>query len=250
MTIALVATADNDLAAVLLQVTGAAAGAVTITRVDANGTGTVRLMDGQQPIAGVLTVRDYEVALQGTATYTVLDSASGTASATADMAVEFPVIMAAVLPNARQQFVAVMDYDAAQEYAGTVHWVIGRDDPLVVTSPMRLREGSVTMWAGSYEDAKAIADVTRSGEVLMFRQPTFAGMDKYLIARRVSVSPQSQDTSPRRWEVVLDYTEVKVPSGVLLAAAGWNYAAAKDSFDTYADFKVAFATYADAVVGP
>jgi hypothetical protein len=247
---ALTATASNELAAVLLEVTGAPAGAVTITRVDSNGTGTVRLMDGQEPISGILTVYDYEVALQGEAAYTVTDSASATASDTATMNVEFPVLMTAVLPNERQHLVAVVGYEAGRDFGGTVHWVIGRADPVVVTSPMHTREGSVTIWAGSYEDALAVSNAAASGEVLLLRQPTFAGMDKYLVARRVSFSPKAEDTSPRRWEVALDYTEVRVPTGPLLSAAGWDYAALADSFDTYADAAAAFATYNALVVGP
>jgi hypothetical protein len=66
---------------VLLQITGAPAGAVVITRTDTNGTGLVRLRTGQLPIAGALTVTDYEPALLGGIRYDVVDAASVTTTA-------------------------------------------------------------------------------------------------------------------------------------------------------------------------
>lgn len=46
---------------------------LTITRVDANGANVVRLLEGQQPIGGALSVTDYEAALVGTVRYDVVD---------------------------------------------------------------------------------------------------------------------------------------------------------------------------------
>lgn len=75
---ALVLTPQPATASVLIQITGAPAGPVVITRTDANGSGPVRLRTGQEPIAGALTLIDYEPALIGGLTYDVVDSANVT----------------------------------------------------------------------------------------------------------------------------------------------------------------------------
>lgn len=82
---ALTLTPQPDTASVAVQITGAPAGAVAITRVDANGSRPVRLRSGQTPISGSLTVTDYEAALTGPIRYDVVDSASATTSAYASM---------------------------------------------------------------------------------------------------------------------------------------------------------------------
>lgn len=247
---ALTATVDNDLAAVLLQVTAAPAGPVTIERTDRNGVAAVRLMDGEEPISGAMTVRDWEPALTGTVTYTVTDAAAGTATATVTTAVALPVLMAAVLPHSRATLAAVTDFSDESEMGGTVHQVIGRAEPLVIGAGHTLATGSLTVYAGSFEDAQAVAAVARAGNVLLLRQPTYAGMDRYLTARRASVRPRNDDTTPRRWDVELAYLEQASPDGPLESAAGWNYAAHTALGLTYAQSTAQFATYRDRVIGP
>lgn len=250
MVLALNVTAEDDIAAVLIEVTGAAAGAVTITRSDHNGTRDVRLFDGQEPISGSLTVRDFEPALFGTATYTVTDSSAATATDTTTTNVTAPVLMAAVLPTSRQSLAAITDYDASRDDAGQVHWVKGRPDPLIITSPLRLREGSLTVWTETYEDALAVVATAESGEVLMLRQPTYVGMDMYFTPQSLRVSQAYRASSSWRWEVAVSYTEADIPSGALLSAAGWNYDAHTATGMTYAQSLVAFPTYNDRVIGP
>lgn len=250
MALALNATAEDDLAAVLLEVTGAAAGPVTIERSDQNGTTDVRLYEDQEPISGTLTLRDFEPALFGSVVYTVTDSTTATASDTVTTAVAYPVLMAAVLPTARQALVAVTDYGATRDGAGQVHWVKGRPDPLIITSPLRLRDGSLEVWAATYEDALAVQSTAASGEVLMLRQPTFTGMDMYFTPRAISIRPLTAATPESRWQVDITFVEAYSPAGPLLSAAGWNYAAHTATGMTYAQSLTNFPTYNARVIGP
>lgn len=246
---ALTATAYDDRAAVLLQVTGAPAGPVTITRTDANGTAPVRLLPDQEPIAGVLTVYDYEAALDGTATYAATDSAAVTVAAAALVNVPAPRLAAAVLPHLSATLAAVTDYDAARDSTATVHRPAFRSDALVVTGPMRYRSGTLTAWAGSYADARAVEEVLSSGEVALLRQPTYAGMDMYLTATGVRVSPLGDETTTRRWEVTVDYQEVKAPTGPVRSGAAWTLDGV-EAIGTFATVAATFATFTALTVGP
>ena len=118
------------------------------------------------------------------------------------------------------------------------------------TTPHRSASGTVTMFAGSFEDARAIEDVIASGEVLMFRQPTFAGMDMFCFGKSSDLAPRRWDTVPPRWSVDLTYRVVRRPTGPLLAAAGWSYDTAAASFTSYDDMAASFTSYDDLAVGP
>jgi hypothetical protein len=245
----LTVTPRNDLGAVLLEVAGAPAGPVVIYREDRNGPGQVRLLPNQEPISGALTVYDHEAALEGTVSYTVTDSAAGSASASVTMDGYSPIITAAALPQHRAIVTAVTDYDSDQEFGGTVHWVVDRPDPLVVTAPLRSREGSFGVYCSTYEEARNVVSIGEVGVVMQLRQADYAGMDMYFIPRRGRISPRPEETPLRRWEVTFDYTEVKAPTGSLNGAGGWNFDAAK-ALGTFNDVKALFATFHDSTVGP
>lgn len=245
----LTVTARDEIPAVLLQVAGAPAGAVTLSRSDRNGVGLVRLMPNQVPIAGAMIVYDYEAAIAGTVTYELVDSAAVSTIAGTVTNAAFPHVHAAVLPNAGTSLVAVRDYDSARETSGATHWPILRGDPIVITGPMRTRAGKLEVFAGSFEDAQLVAAAIASGEVCQLRQPTFTGMDMYFLPLRLGVLPAPEDTIPRRWTVALDYQETAAPSGPLLSAAAWDLDDVK-AIGTFTTVKATFATFAGLAVGP
>lgn len=248
MATALALTAKPDVAAVLIEITGAPAGALTILRVDDNGTGTVRLQDGQLPAGGSLTIFDYEAALNGLVSYSVTDSASVVTNGNVTTAVPTPFLVAPILPHYRQSLTAVIDYEANQDTSTTVHWVIDRKDPLVTAGPLRFRTGTLEMYCEDYAKAEAVRQVASNGEVLLFRNPDYLGMDMYLIPQRVSTRPKIMETVPRRWAITIDYVEVKIPSGPVLSGT-WNFneIAAIGNFNA---ILALFPTFNDLVAGP
>lgn len=246
---ALTATAKDDRAAVLLSVTAAPDTLLTIYREDANGTAPVRLMDWQRPISGVLTAYDYEAVLDGAVYYSVFDGATQLATAGVTTAAVQPVLSVAVLPHLRVALAAVTDYDASRDSTATVHRPAFRSDALVVTGPMRYRSGTLTAWAGSYADARAVEEVLSSGEVALLRQPTYPGMDMYLTATGVRVSPRGDETTTRRWEVTVDYEEVKAPTGPAGSGAAWTLDGV-EALGTFATVTATFATFTALTVGP
>ena len=243
-------TADTTLAAVTIAITGAPTGDVTVSRADGNGIGTPRRLSGQVPISGSMTLFDYEAALAGDVTYTVTDSAAATVQATTSLGVAFPALHVAQQPSTLQFLNALTEFDESRENAATVHRIIGRADPVVVTTVTRTREGRMVIWTGSYTDARAVIDVAAAGEVLILRQPTFDRMDMYFVALRTSNQPRQEDTAPRRWSVEVQYVEVSSPAGVLLDSAGWGYDDVLAGFASYNDVEAAFADYNALVVGP
>lgn len=243
-------TPDTTLAMVTIEIAGAPTGDVTITRMDGNGLGTPRRLSGQVPISGGMILLDYEAALTGDVTYTVTDSAAATVEATTSLGVAFPALHVAQQPSTLTYLTAIVDYAAEQENAAVVHRVIGREDPIVTTTVTRTREGTLTLWAGSYTDARAAIDVATRGDVLMLRQPTFDRMDMYFVATRTSTQPRQEDTTPKRWSVELTYVEVFSPSGVLLDSAGWNYDEVAANYGSYDEVAAAFADYNALAVGP
>lgn len=250
----LTATLDTVNAAVVLVVDAAPAGPVILTRTDANGTGTVRLREGQEPITGDMVVVDAEAALTGLLAYTCRDANGGTstASTTFDGSAlsDEPRLHTVQLPQVFTSPPYVTGYAASRESTSTVHHVIGREDPLVIVQGVtRMRAGRLETRHRTYADAAASASVLSSGPVL-FRQTGHPGLGMYLVATRVALDPLEQGRDGWHWQVAADYVETRSPVLPLLGAAGWSYADLTASSLSYAAVLADFADYAAVVVGP
>ena len=102
----------------------------------------------------------------------------------------------------------VTGYEETSESGGSLHWIVGRSDPIANPGPLRSRQGSLDLWCADYATAKAVKDLLAAGEVVMLRQPTFPGLDLYLSARSASVRAEEPTSGTRRWTVTVDYNEV------------------------------------------
>jgi len=251
MPAAFVVTPLPELAAIRLRLSGAGSGAATITRTDANGTRPVRLLPGQVPVSGVLTVTDYEPALTGTVTYNA-DTANGAATpkATGLTGQVLPWLTIADQPQYRVQLPAIEQWSATTTGRDVLHDIIDRPDPIPVIHPTSSRRVTARVYAPDYATGVAILDVIEQPHVCLIRQATYPGMDAYLRVVRATLVPKDPATPTRAWWVELDATEVAAPPGALLGAAGWTIASVRDTYPTIADMKAALATVAALRIGP
>lgn len=251
MAITITLTPRPTIGAMVISVTGAPTGPITITRSDDNGLNPVRQMSGQVTTGGALTVLDYEPALTGSITYSTPDGAT-TATATSSLAgsVTQPWLTIPANPAYRVLFDVVTDYDGARDTEATVHSIIDRADPIVIPGPLRYRTGKIVVHAFTYAVVRAIAALLERGELLQLRQADFPGLDLYFTPTRYRESPRAEVTNPRSWGVEIDYAETAAPVGPLLSAAGWTVADVTATYPTTAAVKAAYVTVAGLTVGP
>lgn len=251
MATALVLTPQPSTASVLVQITGAPAGPVVITRTDANGTNLVRLRVGQAPIAGALTITDYEPALLGALRYDVVDAAlvTTTGSTTLDGLVAGPQIAGVQLPGLDFQPQLITGYTAAREGSSTVHEIVGRADPVVVLGPTRLRRGRLEVWVADYAEGIDLVGVLAQARILMLRQPDHPGMDMYFLATSVPIEPLAKTSAGWRWSVEFDFVELRSPALPLLGAAGWTFDDVASGYSTFASVRAAFDDFDELLVG-
>lgn len=249
---ALVLTAQPSTASVLLQITGAPAGPVIITRSDANGTGTVRLRTGQAPIAGALTVTDYEPAYTGPVSYDVVDSANATTtgSTTLDGLVTEPIISGVQLPQLSFRPPLITGYFSDRAASSTVHDIINRGDPVVVLGPKRTRRGTLEVFCRTFDEAHELDLVLAESKTLLLRQPDYPGMDMYFVPTSSRVEPLQKVAAGWRWQVTAPYVEVRNPTLPLLGAAGWTFDDLASSYATFAAVRASFTDFNDLLVGP
>jgi hypothetical protein len=136
------------------------------------------------------------------------------------------------------------------EPGSTVHQILDRDDPIAVMRPSHAPAGTITLLEADYASALASRAVLASGNVVLLRQPTHPGLDRYLVPGRIGIAAAAEDTTPRRWQVTFDYASTGAPTGPLAGAAGWDFAALADSAPTFTDAQTPFATFTDLTVGP
>lgn len=252
MVTSLVVTPQGPSASVAVQVAGAPAGQVAITRTDVNGTNPVRTRQGQAPIAGAMTVIDYEPALIGAVAYDVVDSGGARVTASTSLAglVTQPRITGVQLPQQSVVAELITGYDAAREGGSTVHRIIGRGDPIVVLGPTRTREGRLEVWCRTYADALAAMQTLSVARQLILRQPTYPGMDMYFVATNARTVPLDSTADGWRWQATCDYIETRSPALPLLGAAGWTFGDVVAHYPTFAAVRAAFTDFGDLVIGP
>lgn len=220
----------------------------TIVRVDANGSHVVRTRDQLEPIAGTMSVVDYEPALVGPIRYDLTDSAGVTVSVSTTLAglVALPRLHPATLPQYATAVRAVTGYTAGRDAASTVHDIVDREEPVVVLGVLRTRRGRLEMWCQDYATARQLEQLAALGEVLCLRQPTHPGMDMYFTATASAVEPDVNG----RWKCTLEYVEVSFPTGPLAGGAGWTFAALVAEGGTFAELPARYPTFGALAVGP
>lgn len=102
----------------------------------------------------------------------------------------------------------VTDYAEESASNGSLHTIIGRTDPIANPGPLALRAGTIEAFCSNYTTAKRVRDLLAAGDVAQLRQPTNPGMDMYVTAQRVSISPAGTSTDPQRWLATITYAEV------------------------------------------
>lgn len=210
----------------------------TLTRTDANGTAPVRLREGQQPIAGVMTATDYEAALTGLVRYDLTDGDGVTVTASTELAVAVPWLGVPVLPQLGEQLEFVTDYRHERASAGTVHEVLDADAPVPALAPLGTRAGQLVLTAQDFPTALAVQAVYDAGQVAHLRQADHPGMDLYHVAESVSVAPERS-----RWAVTVRFREVPAPLAPLQGGLGTTYA--QLAGQTYATTRQQYPTYLD-----
>lgn len=249
-----VALTPQASASVVLNITGAPAGPVVVTRTDANGTALVRQKVGEVVVAGALVLIDYEAALSGPVDYAVVDSNNVTTTASTTLAgvpgLPGLLVQGVQLPGLSIQPRALTGFNASREGGTTLHQPIGRDEPVPVLHPTRLRTGTLTMWAASFEEATGFERAIAAAALLLMRQVDQPGMDMYFVCRGISVDADERAAAGWRWAVRVDYAQTRSTSYPLLGAAGWTWADVVATYPTWAAVRATYPTWADLLVGP
>lgn len=93
----------------------------------------------------------------------------------------------------------------------TVHWVIGRADPVVVSTSAAgfdYRTGQLEVWCA--DEAAALATVAVLGAaVVHITDPARPAANLYAVIGKATSAPDGPDK--RRWLVSADFTEVTAP---------------------------------------
>lgn len=242
-------TAKPDAAtgSVLLEIS-LTAPALRVLRNDANGIAEVRALAGQfpSPKSGRLILTDYEAA-QGLNTYTLIDGGKG-AAASAVLNIPTPWLMVPVMPHYARQVDTITGYSAGRESLGAVHQIPGAAAPVANLAPLGLRTGTLDLWAPSLAVARSLETTFDRGEIVLLKQRV-PGMDMYFVTTKTSITPHTiEGETDTRWNLAVDYVEVRRPAGALAGALGWTFAALAAAYPSFDAVTATYASFDDLTV--
>lgn len=238
-TITVEAAADQGAALVKLTIESTAT-IVSITRADANGTRPVRLPAATLPApGGTLVVKDYEAALSGPVKYTARTAdAEGFTWSALDLTL--PRFVMPSLPLFTVEVDTVFDYAATRESRATVHYVVGRTDPIVIQARMGTRTGSLGILCPDHGAVVRLLAMLSRGQTVLYRQAEHQGVDMYFIPLSAALKPGG-----RSWEVDVSYVEVGFPSAPVQSDPSWTFAKLASTGGTFAQVATDYQDYID-----
>lgn len=194
-------------------------------------------------VAGAdLIVPDYEAA-SGPVTYT---AGNDTESVTWDLG--SPWLFVPVMPAYSVELKSLLEYSAGGSSLGSVHELLGREDPVAVLRGMSTRTGTLRVYCGTFAEAVTVVEACKRGEVLMLRQPEHEGMDMYFTATSYSIPTLDARGSGSVFGVDIGYIQLARPTGDLSGSLGWTFASLAAAYPTFAALAKAYATFQDVLL--
>jgi hypothetical protein len=186
-----------------------------------------------------LLLDDYEAA-SGTVSYTAADDTEVT---TWDIGA--PWLFVPVMPAYSVRIQALLDYSAGGQSLGTIHELLGREDPIAVLRGMSSRRGSIKLYCGTFAEAVTVVEATKRGEVLMLRQPEHQGMDMYFTATSYGIPTLETRGAETVFGVDIGYAQLARPIGDLSGSLGWDFTALASAYPSFATVAKKYATFQD-----
>lgn len=190
-----------------------------------------------------LILTDYEAA-SGDVMYT----AGAATTASISWALPDPWLFVPVMPAYSVRLKSLLEYSAGGESLGTVHELLGREDPVAVLRGMSTRRGTLRLYCGTFAEAITVVEATRRGEVLMLRQPEHRGLDMYFTATSYGIPTLTTDGGASVFGVDISYVQLARPSGDLSGSLGWTFAALAAAYPTFSALPGAFETFQDVLL--
>ena len=189
-----------------------------------------------------LVLTDYEAA-SGAVSYT-----AGNATRATSWAIPGPWLMVPTMPAYSVELETLLEYSAGGQSLGSVHELLGRNDPVAILRGMGTRRGTLRLYCGTFAQALTVAEATKRGEVLMLRQPEHEGMDMYFVATSYGIPTLDTNGGASVFGLDVSYVEVTRPVGALSGTLGWTFAALASSYPSFASLPGAYATFQDALL--
>lgn len=158
-------------------------------------------------------------------------------------------------PTAIAHDTVVTRWDDTRESRATVHYIVGRADPIIVQAPVSIRTGGLQIVCPTAWHAQRLETTLAMVDVFMLRQSDVDNLDLYFVVNSIAVSHADVDflrepngLRHRRWTVAVTWTEVAWPTGYVVPISVWRYNDVAAGYGDYNAVAAAFGTYADLLI--
>lgn len=180
------------------------------------------------------------------------EAASGDVAYTAESGVQgitwsigAPWLFLPQLPAYSVRIKSLLEYSAGGTSLGSVHQLLGREDPVAILRGMSTRSGTLKLYCGTFAEAWTVVEASKRGEVLMLRQPEHEGMDMYFTATSYGIPTLATNAGKSVFAVDLAYIELGRPDGDMSSALGWTFTTLAAAWPTFAIAKKKYRTFQD-----
>lgn len=190
----------------------------SLIRADVNGTRAVRVPAGAFPAgtSGTITIIDHEAAFHGVISYRAGTADPAWTAFPEDMPPRFTLPM---FPTLSRSVELVDTFSTSRETGATVHEILGRSDPIIVTTAMKSRRGSFSVICESYDQAVDVEALLGLGKTVMYRQSENQGQDFYFHALSAAIDAEGEDV----WKISVNFVALRVPADNLPPATEWTF---------------------------
>ena len=216
---------------------------VSLDRADANGLHSVRT-EGNWTPSGVTVLDDYEAALTGPVSYTIVTSAEIIEFTCPPAPETLPIIHAVTDPARRFQAESITAWNEESSWQSTISPIIGNPYPRALLGPLTARSITLSVLC-DYSAARALRASMDGPYTYMARQQDHPGMDVWFAPSVARIAPVQIAGADTTWEVVISAVELDWPIGSLRSLLGRAYGDDLNSAPTYRASMMARPLYTD-----
>jgi hypothetical protein len=199
---------------------------------------------------GLEEVIDCEAPLGRPVTYSILDATGKVIATSSPVTCPAPadgraLLRSVLYPNVKWMWCRTIDNTGLEYRSSTQYYdIVGSDTPVIVSEMRQRPTGTLSLYAGSIEEADEIVELARDGTALLIRFPPCAGeKSRDMLFYALNITENRWGRGSGRVLNISYQSSVFVPGRTLEPASTWTFESLKNSADDFESLAAMFPSF-------